>query len=105
MKRDCGYSRRKGKDTFNRTIIELKLPPLRPGRFFCMAFNRTIIELKLRMLMISQFPSGSFNRTIIELKRGRSDHGYLRRTAAFNRTIIELKPPNLRECLRPIGTF
>ena len=56
-------------ETFNRTIVELKLvlpsSALTPWQT---TFNRTIVELKLNSLRCLKTLPVTFNRTIVELK-------------------------------------
>ena len=64
------------------------------------SFNRTIVELKLLVGLGALVVRNSFNRTIVELKQ-RILYENAKETAAqaFNRTIVELKPISLNALL------
>jgi len=65
-KRESGYV---SVDTFNRTIVELKLCSYKYANAAFFPFNRTIVELK-RVISVSAFiVLKPFNRTIVELKQ------------------------------------
>ena len=58
-----------GKDTFNRTIVELKPNNAAWLALYDGTFNRTIVELKQGQLQTSGGGRTAFNRTIVELKQ------------------------------------
>jgi len=69
--------------------VELK-HDYEPGQFnMADSFNRTIVELKLGTSSLRARLIQSFNRTIVELKPGARKT--MRIGISFNRTIVELK--------------
>ncbi len=57
------------KETFNRTIVELKPKSHARHRRTSTTFNRTIVELKPALYCTPATIPAAFNRTIVELKR------------------------------------
>ena len=58
----------KSKESFNRTIVELKLNFVSHAFRALFTFNRTIVELKPRTANSAPDEALTFNRTIVELK-------------------------------------
>ena len=56
------------KDSFNRTIVELKCLNRNIQDWVCLTFNRTIVELKFGKMTDEGASDFAFNRTIVELK-------------------------------------
>ena len=58
-----------GVDSFNSMIVRLKVPPLRPGRFFVRGFNSMIVRLKgTRPYCLKKVAFKRFNSMIVRLK-------------------------------------
>ena len=55
-------------ETFNRTILELKLDCATLYLRYLIPFNRTILELKFQTMKKQEQIEYTFNRTILELK-------------------------------------
>ena len=77
--------------------MELKLVSFLAFSPSCNTFNRTIVELKLKLSVLSWQLIFAFNRTIVELKPFAS-YQILNYDRSFNRTIVELKQNNLQAC-------